>query len=171
MSKCATIYFSSSPGHRLCHGAQCGIPEALGDAHEANCGSWIRDVICRPARGTLLRVVVHFGPVSAGVLASASPVHPGMLSTSLGRLDGRGLLLRNRVDSDARRVDVTIIPADLRWSNRLSGTVEESVSRVLNYTESDDMNCGLEFLRAVCASMPTEMSSHESSGKVDLRDG
>lgn len=102
----------------------------------------------------LLRVVQHLQPVSAGVVANALHVHAGTLSASLRRLEERGLLVREKRDSDARRVSISLTPAGIEVANQLGGTIEEAVATVLQSTSTETTEAVLALLRELSAQMP-----------------
>ncbi len=102
----------------------------------------------------LLRVVQHLEPISAGMLAETLHVHPGTLSTSLRRLEQRGLLARQRDSGDGRRVHVSLTDAGRLLASRVEGTVEASVERVLESTTGDVTQSTLDMLRRLSDSLP-----------------
>ena len=102
----------------------------------------------------LLRVVQHLEPISAGLLAETLHVHPGTLSTSLRRLEQRGLLSRQRDSGDGRRVHVSLTEAGRTLASVVEGTVEASVDGVLRSTGSDVTRSTLDMLRRLSDALP-----------------
>jgi DNA-binding MarR family transcriptional regulator len=85
----------------------------------------------------VLRIVGHLGSVSAGTLSALLHVHPGTLSAALRRLEGRGLLARQRADEDARRVLVVLTSLGERLLATTEGTVERAATEVLSESEPE----------------------------------
>jgi DNA-binding MarR family transcriptional regulator len=79
----------------------------------------------------VLRIVGHLGSVSAGMLSALLHVHPGTLSAALRRLEGRGLLARQRAPEDARRILVALTPLGAALLATSEGIVEQGAATVL----------------------------------------
>ena len=105
----------------------------------------------------LLRVLASAGPMTAGALAATLHIHPGTLSSSLRRLEARGLLRRERAEEDGRRIEVTITRAGARIASKYEGTVEEATARVLGASPSGRAKAAVAFIRA----LSTELSGTE----------
>lgn len=103
----------------------------------------------------LLRVVQQLQPVSAGMLAATLHVHAGTLSTSLRRLERRGLLSRQRDSVDGRRVTVTLTDAGMTLVSITQGTVEACVEEVLRTTDARLTEATLDMLARISDALPT----------------
>lgn len=79
----------------------------------------------------VLRIVGHLGSVSAGTLSTLLHVHPGTLSAALRRLEGRGLLARQRAPGDGRRILVALTPLGEALLATTEGPVEAGAAAVL----------------------------------------
>jgi MarR family transcriptional regulator, organic hydroperoxide resistance regulator len=79
----------------------------------------------------VLRIVGHLGTVPAGTLSTLLHVHPGTLSAALRRLEGRGLLVRQRASHDARRILVALTPRGMALLATSEGSVEQGAATVL----------------------------------------
>ena len=101
----------------------------------------------------LLRVLSSAGSMTAGALAATLHIHPGTLSSSLRRLEGRGLLHRERAEDDARRIEVTITRAGARIAAKYEGTVEEATARVLRASPAGRAKSAVAFVRALSSEL------------------
>lgn len=97
----------------------------------------------------VLRIVGHLGSVSAGMLSTLLHVHPGTLSAALRRLEGRGLLARQRADDDARRVLIALTPLGERLLATTEGTVERAATQVLSESEPEFISSALLLMEQI----------------------
>ncbi|MEO6446679.1 MAG: MarR family transcriptional regulator [Gemmatimonadaceae bacterium] len=97
----------------------------------------------------MLRVVRYLQPVSAGVLAGILHLHPGTLSASLKRLEGRGLVQRHRGAEDARRVMISLTGAGAILATDVAGTVEQAVANALAQTHPSRVKIAQSLLRRI----------------------
>jgi len=80
----------------------------------------------------MLRCVGSFPGMTAAQLASVLHLDPGTVSTSLKRLEAKGLLVRRRDPADRRRVPLRLAASGLRLLRKGdAGTVEHAVRRLL----------------------------------------
>ncbi|MEP7380467.1 MAG: MarR family transcriptional regulator [Gemmatimonadota bacterium] len=108
----------------------------------------------------VLRIVGHLGSVSAGMLSTLLHVHPGTLSAALRRLEGRGLLARQRAHDDARRVLVALTPLGERLLETTEGPVERAATLVLSESEPELISSALLLLEQISRALE---SRHEGS--------
>lgn len=94
----------------------------------------------------VLRIVGHAGPIAAGRLSQLLHVHPGTLSTTLGRLERRGLLRRSRSDHDARVVLVSLTARGEALLANTRGTVERGIQQVLGRASRPQLRATLSML-------------------------
>ncbi len=97
----------------------------------------------------VLRIVGHLGSVSAGMLSTLLHVHPGTLSAALRRLEGRGLLARQRAEDDARRVLIALTPLGERLLATSEGTVERAATQVLSESEPEFISSALLLMEQI----------------------
>ncbi len=94
----------------------------------------------------VLRIVGHAGPIAAGHLSRLLHVHPGTLSTTLGRLERRGLLRRSRGDHDARVVLVSLTARGEALMTNTKGSVERGIQQVLGRASRPQLRATLAML-------------------------
>ncbi len=112
----------------------------------------------------VLRIVGHLGSVSAGMLSTLLHVHPGTLSAALRRLEGRGLLARQRADDDARRVLIALTPLGERLLATSEGTVERAATQVLSESEPEYISSALLLMEQISRALE---SRHERADSPD----
>ncbi len=93
-----------------------------------------------------LRCVGFLGETSPGQLAALLHVDPGTLSTTLRRLEERGLLRRLRDDVDNRRVRIWLTPQGERLDRPEAGTIEAAVAQLLAATDPRDLEAAVRVL-------------------------
>lgn len=108
----------------------------------------------------LLRVLASAGSMTAGALAATLHIHPGTLSSSLRRLEARGLLHRERAAEDARRIEVTVTRAGARIASKYEDTVEEATARLLRASPSGRAKSAVAFIRALSSELSGMESGH-----------
>lgn len=111
----------------------------------------------------VLRIVGHLGSVSAGMLSTLLHVHPGTLSAALRRLEGRGLLARQRADDDARRVLIALTPLGERLLATTEGTVERAATQVLSESEPEFISSALLLMEQISRALETRHERSEAS--------
>ncbi|HEX4936193.1 MAG TPA: MarR family winged helix-turn-helix transcriptional regulator [Gemmatimonadaceae bacterium] len=110
----------------------------------------------------VLRIVGVTGPIAAGPLSRLLHVHPGTLSTTLGRLERRGLLRRSRGANDARVVVVSSTARGEQLLRTSRGTVERGVEQVLGRVPKARLRATLAML--------TELSESLEETRAEGRD-
>lgn len=93
----------------------------------------------------VLRIVGRFPSVTAGHLARLLHVHPSSVTEIMRRLEAQGLIRRNSDSQDGRRVLLVLSRRGQALNQRLEGTIEAAVARLL--LESDA--AALDATRAV----------------------
>ena len=101
----------------------------------------------------VLRISSFTGPIAAGQLSRLLHVHPGTLSTTLGRLERRGLLRRSRGASDARVVMVSLTAKGEHLVATSRGSVERGVQQVLSRVPKARLRATLAMLNELSASL------------------
>lgn len=79
----------------------------------------------------ILRCVGKYPGMTSGQLATVLHLDPGTISTSLGRLERKGLLERRQDHRDKRRVVLGLTPAGRALDKPMPGTIEDAVERWL----------------------------------------
>lgn len=79
----------------------------------------------------VIRIVSRFPGITAGQIAELLHVHPSTLTGVLKRLERQGLVRRRRDVRDRRRVILGITERGRRVEAVGTGTVEESVAKVI----------------------------------------
>lgn len=101
----------------------------------------------------VLRITGFTGPIAAGQLSRLLHVHPGTLSTTLGRLERRGLLRRSRSTSDARVVMVSLTAKGEHLVENSRGSVERGVQQVLSRVPKARLRATLAMLNELSESL------------------
>lgn len=86
----------------------------------------------------MLRCIGKVRGISAGQLAAVLHVDPGTVSSTLRRLEAKGLVLRARDPADQRRVTLRLSAAGVRLNTPTEGTVEDAVEQILRETPASD---------------------------------
>jgi MarR family transcriptional regulator, organic hydroperoxide resistance regulator len=87
----------------------------------------------------ILRCVGKYPGMTSGQLASLLHVDPGTVSTSLGRLESKGLLERRRDPRDKRRTSLGLTSKGRALDCPAEGTVEGAVERLLAGARADEL--------------------------------
>lgn len=98
-----------------------------------------------------LRAIERSPGLSAGDLAAMLRVHPSTLTGVLQRLDDNGLIRRTAAKDDLRRAELRLTAAGRRQVRRRAGTIEHTVSTVLDGTARADIETTTAVLRALVA--------------------
>jgi DNA-binding MarR family transcriptional regulator len=104
----------------------------------------------------VLRLVGHYGSMSAGELARALHIHPSSLTGRLRRLEAAGLLARRTHPDDGRRVILTLTRKGERLNAKNAGTVEAAVERALALTSTADVRAAERALQALAKEFATD---------------
>jgi MarR family transcriptional regulator, organic hydroperoxide resistance regulator len=87
----------------------------------------------------ILRSVGKYPGMTSGQLAQLLHLDPGTVSTSLGRLERKGLLKRRRDLRDKRRITLGLTPAGHELDKPMAGTVEQAVDQALAQAEPEEI--------------------------------
>ncbi|MCC6927646.1 MAG: winged helix-turn-helix transcriptional regulator [Gemmatimonadaceae bacterium] len=117
----------------------------------------------------VLRITGQTGPIAAGQLSRLLHVHPGTLSTTLGRLERRGLLRRSRASSDARVVMVSLTAKGEHLVANSRGSVERGVQQVLARVPKARLRATLAMLTELSASLETIRDEVRDTAKAPPR--
>ncbi|HRI67234.1 MAG TPA: MarR family transcriptional regulator [Polyangium sp.] len=79
----------------------------------------------------IIRCVGKYPGMTSGQLATLLHLDPGTISTSLGRLERKGLLQRRQDHRDKRRVTLGLTAAGRALDKPMPGTIEHAVERLL----------------------------------------
>lgn len=86
----------------------------------------------------IIRCVGKYPGMTSGQLATILHLDPGTISTSLGRLERKGLLQRRQDHRDKRRVILGLTPAGRDLDKPMPGTIEHAVERMLASTNTEE---------------------------------
>lgn len=86
------------------------------------------------------------GPMSAGELARATNLSSAATTTLLDRLEGRGLIQRQRDTRDRRRIVVELTPEAGRQIDSLYGPLQQEGGRLLSRFSDRQLELLLSFL-------------------------
>ena len=110
------------------------------------------------------RVMVRFVGLAPGIspghLAELLHLDPGTVSTTVRRLEAKGLLLRRRDAIDARRTTLFLSARGRRLDRPTDGTVESAVAALLTERSSEDMTTTSRVLDDL-----TELLDRESAAR------
>lgn len=116
----------------------------------------------------VLRIVGHLGSVSAGSLSALLHVHPGTLSATLRRLEGRGLLLRQRASDDARRILVALTPQGEALLATSDGRVEQAAAAMLAGSDTASVTSMLQLMERLEGALDTQAAPEDASAPADM---
>ncbi len=86
----------------------------------------------------IIRCVGKYPGMTSGQLAVLLHLDPGTISTSLGRLERKGLLQRRQDHRDKRRVTLGLTSAGRELDKPMQGTVEDAVERLLASADAEE---------------------------------
>jgi MarR family transcriptional regulator, organic hydroperoxide resistance regulator len=86
----------------------------------------------------IIRCVGKYPGMTSGQLATLLHLDPGTISTSLGRLERKGLLQRRQDHRDKRRVILGLTAAGRALDVPMAGTIEHVVERWLASTSAEE---------------------------------
>jgi DNA-binding MarR family transcriptional regulator len=99
----------------------------------------------------LIRLVGRHGTLSAGALARLLCVDASTVSTSLKRLERRGMLRRRSDPADGRRTVVELLPAGKALDRRERASIEAALEAQLGATSQSRVALVRRFLRDLAA--------------------
>lgn len=103
----------------------------------------------------ILRCVGKYPGMTAGQLALTLHLDPGTVSTSLGRLERKGLLKRKRDERDKRRITLGLTEAGHALDKPMDQTVEHAVELALNASHPTE----IEHAKAVLERLANTLST------------
>lgn len=101
----------------------------------------------------LIRIAGRFPKIAAGQLAELLCVDAGTISTALARLEGRGVVRRERPANDRRRVAVELTPAGQLLDVPAPNTVESAVQTLLESTPREQIDAARSVLKRLAEIM------------------
>ena len=101
----------------------------------------------------ILRVVATHPEISAREIARFLHVDAGTLSTSLRRLEERGLLSRQRDGVDGRKIKIVLSPKGKKLAAQGAGDLEAAFSAALAEISPRDAAVAKRVLAKVCESL------------------
>lgn len=104
----------------------------------------------------VLRIVGRFPGITAGRLSSLLCVDGATVSTTLARLERRGLVRRERDPRDKRRVSVALTADGRALDVPTTGTVEAAIADVLDRTPASRLAATHAVLAALASALRDE---------------
>lgn len=102
----------------------------------------------------VLRIIGHYGRISAGELAAVMHVHPSSLTGVVRRLVAAELVRREADPFDRRRAMLELTRRGAVLNRQRAGTVESMVARALEEQSSEGLAHAEAVLKAVASSLP-----------------
>jgi MarR family transcriptional regulator, organic hydroperoxide resistance regulator len=87
----------------------------------------------------IIRCVGKYPGMTSGQLAALMHLDPGTISTSIGRLERKGLLERRPDHRDKRRVTLGLTALGRSLDKPMPGTIEHAVERLLENSNAQDI--------------------------------
>jgi DNA-binding MarR family transcriptional regulator len=110
----------------------------------------------------IIRFVGKYPGMTSGQLATLLHLDPGTISTSLGRLERKGLLERRQDHRDKRCVTLGLTTAGRALDKPMRGTIEHAVERLLESTDSQEIDVARRMLGRLAELLAEEVdASHE----------
>lgn len=105
----------------------------------------------------IIRCVGKYPGMTSGQLATLLHLDPGTISTSLGRLERKGLLQRRQDHRDKRRVILGLTAAGRALDIPMPGTVEHVVERWLASASAEETAAARRMLDKLAELLTEEM--------------
>lgn len=112
-----------------------------------------RDIGITGPQRLVLRVVGQFPGLSASEVAHIVRLHPSTITGVLQRLVARGLLERKQDPSDLRRARLYLKPKAATHTRPARGTLEETVTEVLDRLPPANVRAARKVLREIAAQL------------------
>ena len=110
----------------------------------------------------ILRCVGKYPGMTSGQLATLLHLDPGTISTSLGRIERKGLLERRQDPRDKRRVTLNLTAAGHALDKPMRGTIEHAVERLFESAASAETETARRMLVKLAELLAEEMDTpHE----------
>jgi DNA-binding MarR family transcriptional regulator len=97
--------------------------------------------------GRCLDVIDQRPGIAAGELAGAVGLSPGAVTTALDRLEARGFVVRERDDSDRRRITLRLTPEANRLAWEAYGPLGELGRPIVDKLSDRELAAVIRFLR------------------------
>ncbi len=88
----------------------------------------------------IIRCVGKYPGMTSGQLATLLHLDPGTISTSIGRLERKGLLERTQDHRDKRRVTLGLTAEGRNLDKPMPGTIEHAVERLLESADAQEID-------------------------------
>ncbi len=125
----------------------------LNHALEVTSARMSTDIGVTASQRMLIRVTGRFPKILAGQLAELLCVDAGTISTALARLEGRGLVKRERPQNDRRKVTVELTAAGRELDVPASNTVESAVLKLLDKLPAEQIDAARAVLSTLAQIM------------------
>lgn len=125
----------------------------LNHALEVTSAKMSTDIGVTASQRMMIRVAGRFPKIAAGQLAELLCVDAGTISTALARLEGRGIIKRERPQADRRRVSVELTPEGRILDVPAPNTVESAVLKLLEQLPEDQVAAARNVLRTLAQIM------------------
>lgn len=106
----------------------------------------------------IIRCIGKYPGMTAGQLARQFHLDAGTVSTSLARLERKGLVQRRRAERDRRRLTLGLTAAG-RSVDQVAGTLEHAVAALLKTSSGDDVSATRRILDTLTALLEAEAPS------------
>lgn len=104
----------------------------------------------------IVRCIGKYPGITSAELAGQLHLDPGTISISLGRLEKKGLLKRERSAEDRRRVHLQLSPKGRSIDRPASGTVETAVQALLAQASEQSLATTRRVLEELTAALEAE---------------
>jgi DNA-binding MarR family transcriptional regulator len=112
----------------------------------------------------IIRCVGKYPGMTSGQLAAILHLDPGTVSTSLGRLERKGLLERRRDLRDKRRITLGLTAAGRGLDQPTEGTVEHAVEKALSAADQGEIEQARRLLGRLTRALDEEVSGEDEEG-------
>jgi DNA-binding MarR family transcriptional regulator len=112
----------------------------------------------------IIRCIGKFPGMTAGQLARQFHLDAGTVSTSLARLERKGLVQRRRAERDRRRLTLGLTAAG-RSVDQVAGTLEHAVAALLKTSSGDDVAATRRVLDTLTALLEAEAPSSAGTAR------
>lgn len=109
----------------------------------------------------VLRIVGHYGRISAGELADTLHVHPSSLTGVLRRLEEAELLRRESDPFDRRRALFELTRRGMRLNHQRAGTIEAIISTTLAKLPKERVNAARAVLKSIAAALEPKTPTND----------
>jgi MarR family transcriptional regulator, organic hydroperoxide resistance regulator len=117
----------------------------------------------------ILRCVGEYPGITSGNLAGVLHLDPGTVSTSLRRLEAKGLLERERDPDDLRRITLALTAQGRALNRRSPGTVEEAVELLLSGAKSSEIAATVQVIDRLTRQLNLEATPGPRAARAPKR--